>query len=556
VENNARPDTEMNDAFASMEPGANYASVDLHGERVAQEVDRLIRAGYVEEHASWEALLEAYPNVVVSKIAAIVKTKDDGTAKTRIIIDMLRSMVNSFVKLHERIVLPRLIDVVSDLIDLAHAAKLSPEERQEVDQMVLDFADAFHSIGVHPEELPFQVFKLPSKRGYGVYRTVVFGGGGAPLSWGRGAALLGRSGQALFEPDQARIEIYVDDPWSGFRGTKQQIRRYKTRLLVWWLALGPAISWRKVQHGAQVKWIGALLTVASLLAVSIKLPAEYATTLQEEAEALMVMTAAPLKRVRALAGKCSWAGGFVPALGSMITPFWGAIADVKNASPTSKRAGPQHVPTARIKHALQWVKLFMTGQKGALGRVFPVEVHKAQSTISIEFDASPWGIGGVLFLHGRPVQYFAQPITANDINRFDIKVGESAGQALVENLAMLVGVRHWLPAWRHQRLQVRIRTDSSAAVGAWRKERSNTPKINAIVREMALDQAEGLYTIDVIQHLPGVLNTLADALSRMHMPENPAPLPPELQGCIRGHPEDRDARWWRTDMDNEASGST
>ena len=73
---------------------------------------------------------------------------------------------------------------------------------------------------------------------------------------------------------------------------------------------------------------------------------------------------------------------------------------------------------------------------------------------------------------------------------------------------------------------------------------------------MALDQAEGLYTIDVIQHLPGVLNTLADALSRMHMPENPAPLPPELQGSIRGHPEDRDARWWRTDMDNEASGST
>ena len=46
-------------------------------------------------------------------------------AAVRISIDMLRSMVNSFVKLSERIVLPRLMDIVTDIIDLAGACLAS-----------------------------------------------------------------------------------------------------------------------------------------------------------------------------------------------------------------------------------------------------------------------------------------------------------------------------------------------------------------------------------------------------------------------------------------------
>ena len=60
-------------------------------------------------------------SVIVSKVAAIVKARPAGTPKLRIIIDMLRSLVNSFVKLEERIVLPRLADMISDLIALSTA---------------------------------------------------------------------------------------------------------------------------------------------------------------------------------------------------------------------------------------------------------------------------------------------------------------------------------------------------------------------------------------------------------------------------------------------------
>jgi len=205
------------------------------------------------------------------------------------------------------------MDVVTDIVDLATVAVRDSGDSVVIDQMVLDFADAFHTIGVHPEEVPFQVFKLPGSQGFGCYQTVVFGGGGAPLTWGRAGALLGRSGQALFDVSEARIEIYVDDPWTAWRGTPERIRLLKTRLLIWWLALGLDISWAKVQHGASVKWIGAQVSIDGLATVSVALPGDYAAVVEAEAQELLALPSAPLKRVRNWAGKCAWASGFVPA---------------------------------------------------------------------------------------------------------------------------------------------------------------------------------------------------------------------------------------------------
>ena len=110
-------------------------------------------------HDTLEEVVELHGKVIVSKVSAIVKMRPDGTPKLRIIIDMLRSMVNTYVRLEERIILPRLADMISDLIALSGA--LEEGKGQYIDMSVLDFSDAFHTIGVAPEELCFQVFKLP-----------------------------------------------------------------------------------------------------------------------------------------------------------------------------------------------------------------------------------------------------------------------------------------------------------------------------------------------------------------------------------------------------------
>ena len=129
--------------------------------------------------------------------------------------------------------------------------------------------------------------------------------------------------------------------------------------------------------------------------------------------------------------------------------------------------------------------------------------------------------------------------------RFGIVLGDPAYQALLENIAILIGVRHWLPFLKSERLIVRIRSDSQAAVGAWMKERSTTPAINTVVREMALDLAEGRYKIDIKEHLPAKHNQWADALSRLVQPGSGAVVPAPLLTVRRDTPAPRVPAWWR-----------
>ena len=544
VESTAEANTELHKFYARVGGRPNYKSAEENAGLVKKELERLHAEGYIKDYGTWDQVRALFGDVIISRLAAIIKTKEDGTIKVRLIVDMLRSHVNAFVKLHERVVLPRLMDVVTNLVDLALASPNGLTEEEFVEMMGLDFADAFHSMGVAKEELPYQVFRKPGEEGYAGYDTVVFGGGGAGLVWGRGGALLGRSGQALFSETEARIEIYVDDPWTGWRGTRRRIKELKVRLLLWWIVLGPEISWSKVQQGDLIKWIGANIHVHGRTSVALSLPPDYALELQRESEQLLEMSAVIVSRIQTLAGKSSWVAGFIPAVGSMIAPFWAAIADCKGKH--TRMPQGVLVPIARIRHALLWLVAFCKGQKGVLKRVFQVAKHKAWGTLSMEFDASPWGYGGVLFWCGQPWSYFAEPITTEDVARFGLVIGSCTHQALLETIAILIGVRAWLPYWTDERLAVRIRSDSSAALGAVGREKSSNPQVNSVVREIALDLAEGVYKIDIKEHLPGKDNTWGDQLSRLFQPGVSTGVPEGLAFVGMQAIPKRDDAWWRT----------
>ena len=145
------------------------------------------------------------------------RMRPDGTTKIRLIVDMRRSGLNAFVDLNERILLPRMRNVVKDLMSLA-AQESSSED--EIEWAGVDFADAYQTIGVHPEERKHQVIAGINGQYY-VMSSVAFGGAGSPLIWGRDAAFLGRSGQAFFLPTEARLEVYVDDPFIALRGSRR-----------------------------------------------------------------------------------------------------------------------------------------------------------------------------------------------------------------------------------------------------------------------------------------------------------------------------------------------
>ena len=70
--------------------------------------------------------------------------------------------------------------------------------------------------------------------------------------------------------------------------------------------------------------------------------------------------------------------------------------------------------------------------------------------------------------------------------------------------------------------------------------------LNSVVREVALDTSEGLYELNVVSHIRGVDNKLADSLSRLHDPNQNAHIPDTLLSIPRTVVEKRDRVWWRT----------
>ena len=62
--------------------------------------------------------MERWFNAVASKVALLLKTREDGTTKVRLIINLRRSGRNGGVELPERVVLPRLSDLTNSILDL------------------------------------------------------------------------------------------------------------------------------------------------------------------------------------------------------------------------------------------------------------------------------------------------------------------------------------------------------------------------------------------------------------------------------------------------------
>ena len=91
------------------------------------------REGYAVKYESWLDVIEALGEVLVSKLGCIVKTREDGTLKVRNVLDLRRSGYIDGVQLKERIVLPRVKDLVEDVCDLKRCAGNSEECHGMVD---------------------------------------------------------------------------------------------------------------------------------------------------------------------------------------------------------------------------------------------------------------------------------------------------------------------------------------------------------------------------------------------------------------------------------------
>ena len=66
---------------------------------------------------------------------------------------------------------------------------------------------------------------------------------------------------------------------------------------------------------------------------------------------------------------------------------------------------------------------------------------------------------------------------------------------------------------------------------------AKSPLLNALTKELALELSEFAHPVLVYEHIPGVSNVIADALSRNTIPR-------ALEGVIEVTPPVRDDTWW------------
>ena len=106
-------DTVMGEAPAIdlMRDTRNYSSFYDLIEAAEEELGRYVQKGFaVIKDKEWIA--HRFGSGTVSKMALIQKTKDDGRVKNRVVVDLLRSGGNARAVVPERLVLPRVIDVL------------------------------------------------------------------------------------------------------------------------------------------------------------------------------------------------------------------------------------------------------------------------------------------------------------------------------------------------------------------------------------------------------------------------------------------------------------
>ena len=264
-----------------------------------------------------------------------------------------------------------------------------------------------------------------------VWHVLGFGGRANPLVFSRAASFAMRTGQALIPPNDmpnlgltpARGQLYVDDPAFAFRGPDEDIHRTIDVLLLWWLSLGIPLSWTKgAVHDALTaySWIG-ISFYRTPTHCTLELPKAYIQEVHELIKPLLKgFGAIRIKAVEQLVGKVNRIAQVVHQARPFVAALYAALTAGQQADQHRLReAPPGCMAKRRLLVGSRWIAALL---KGAADAPFPLrrDVYSSPppravvAGARIEFGASPWGGGAILFLQDSPYAYYATKWTEDD----------------------------------------------------------------------------------------------------------------------------------------------
>ena len=194
----------------------NYRSFVQEVDKAQPLLDEMLDKGRAQLCRSWEEVVaEVGDKARLTKVGCLVKEKEDGTVKSRLIFDGRRSGVNGLISCRERVTLPRVSDVATGFLQLiSNNQAWFPDSYVEL--MALDFKDAFNMLQLRANERQYVIIEGQDDDDgwprYYVCNCVVFGLATGPLLWSRVAAAAMRLSQAVLKNYESDINCYTDDP--------------------------------------------------------------------------------------------------------------------------------------------------------------------------------------------------------------------------------------------------------------------------------------------------------------------------------------------------------
>eukprot|EP00435_Cladocopium_sp_Y103_P024582 s454_g6.t1 len=188
----------------------NYKSVEDELDEARTELSRYEKEGCLRR-LSVEEAEQHYGGGTVSRLGLVLKVKENGEKKQRIVIDLRRSGGNSKSLLPERLVLPRLVDAVNLLKEIKKRSAVFPVDDNGLEFALVDIHDAFTVLPVAKEELKHTLAPSTEPGEMLMFRALLFGYKVAPLLYSRFAALMSRMLQAGIKLARGGHQTYLDD---------------------------------------------------------------------------------------------------------------------------------------------------------------------------------------------------------------------------------------------------------------------------------------------------------------------------------------------------------
>ena len=515
---------------------------EFHGELAPPTytlVKDYLAKGFGQRFKSREEAESVMGTVFPAPLGNVRKRRPDGTYKNRVIQDKRANAVNSCSVTHERTVLPRGVD---HAVDLARAREFD----DHVEVLILDFEDAFMAVPLHVQERKYDCAFIRNFDDRGdafiVWSVLGFGGKSNPLVYSRIASAAARTGQAVCLPRHLRLQLYVDDPAITLCGSHGECTREADLLIAWWLVLGFRLSWRKGVHQPAEEghvWIGIHYQLADHTAIMSLTESYCRTTVEALIPLCRRRGSVSLAAARSAVGKAARVAQVLPATMPFASALWAALADAQRSLPRPEQrqlCGSTALPVVRFFAAAGFFRALLTGEavagEGPLlplvreVHAWPRELRLAPCPLHVEFDASPWGGGGVLLQGRAPLQYFAVAWDADLLKRFDASLGDPAWQSLWEFYTLLLCLLCWGRHATDQRLT--LHGDNVGALQAALSLKGRGSML-AVARELSWRTIRFGWCFDT-EHLPSEQNDLADPLSRLAAVP-PAPFPQQLRNA-------------------------